>query len=177
MSIDKTIFKQVLAQFATGVTVTTTHHEGKNYGLTANAFCSVSLDPALVLVCIAKQLYTHSRIEQSGVFAVTILSLQQRAWGERFAGRIPEMEDRFEGIPYRTAITGSPILPDSLAWVDCTVRHIYDGGDHTIFVGEAVAGESPAGEVPLLYFDRHWNQLAQEGPEVGSSWPQDKGKG
>lgn len=176
MAIDPTTFKQAMSQFATGVTVTTTHYEGQNHGITANAFCSVSLDPLLVLVSVAKQLFMHEMMEKSGIFAINILSVHQLEWGNRFAGRYPTLTDRFEGISTTTAETGSPILPDCLAWVDCRVRHRYDGGDHTLFVGEVVAGQVTKGEPPLLYFDARWSQLALEGPEAGSSWPRDQGK-
>ncbi|NJN97596.1 MAG: flavin reductase [Anaerolineales bacterium] len=71
-------------------------------------------------------------IEQSGVFAVNILGADQVAWGMRFAGMKPEMKDRFAGIEARVAVTNSPILPNTLGWVDCELRYAYDGGDHTI---------------------------------------------
>lgn len=167
-------FKAAMAQFATGVTVVTTHVGGQRYGITANAFCSVSLDPPLVLVCVDKRLQTHEVIVQSEVFAVSILALYQMEWGDRFAGRYPAILDRFEGIEVQGAVTGSPILPESLAWVDCELRHAYDGGDHTIFVGEVVASGAPGGAPPLLYHDRHWTQLAEEGPDAGSTWPSDR---
>lgn len=174
MSADQETFKRAMAQFATGVTVVTTHHDGEEYGITANAFCSVSLDPMLVLVCVAKLLRIHDPIEQSGAFAISILALDQMAWGDRFAGRYPQIVDRFEGIDTRTAQSGSPILPDCLAWLDCELRHAYDGGDHTIFVGEVVAGEVGRGAAPLLYYNSRWSQLADEGPEAGSSWPKER---
>lgn len=174
MAIDSDTFRAAMAQFATGVTVVTTLYQGQLYGITANAFCSVSLDPPLVLVCIDKRLSTHDAISQGGIFAINILSLQQLEWGDRFAGRFPHILNRFEGIAFERAETGSPILPGSLAWVDCELRHIYDGGDHTIFVGEVVAGAAPDNAAPLVYHDRHWTQLAAEGPDAGSTWPTDR---
>ncbi|HEX8682173.1 MAG TPA: flavin reductase family protein [Ardenticatenaceae bacterium] len=174
MAIDIQAFKVAMSQFATGVTVLTTRHEGQNAGITANAFCSVSLDPPLVLVCVDRRLSTHDAIAQSGIFAINILSLLQMEWGDRFAGRYPAILDRFDGIEFTTAVTGSPILPGCLSWVDCTLRHAYEGGDHTIFVGEVVAVDVTGGDPPLLYHDRRWTQLAQDGPEAGSSWPEDR---
>jgi flavin reductase len=175
--LDKALFKEALARFATGVTVVTTRCEEQDYGITVSSFGSVSLEPTLVLICIAKTLFTHSRIEQSGVFAVNILEEGQLEWGERFAGRIPELEDRFEGIPIERGATGSPLLPGCLAWVDCEVRHSYDGGDHTIFVGEVRGVGVGQNQEPLLYFNRHWGRIATEGPDAGSSWPgENKGK-
>lgn len=174
MSIDELTFKRAMSHFATGVTIVTTSHEGEPTGITANAFSSVSLSPFLVLTCVDKSLYTHERILQSGHFAVNILSVQQLAWAERFAGLYPELSNRFEGIPFDTAVTGSPILPGTLAWVDCELWKQYDGGDHTIFVGQVVAGKVAEAGQPLLYFGGRWGQLAATGPVAGSTWPDEE---
>jgi flavin reductase (DIM6/NTAB) family NADH-FMN oxidoreductase RutF len=174
MPISVETFKTAMSRFATGVTVVTTRHGDIVHGMTVNAFCSVSLEPLLVLVSIAKPLRSHSLINESGVFAVNILSLDQMEYGERFAGRIPDTEDRFAGIPYTTGVTGSPLLPGSLAWVDCRVWARYDGGDHTLFVGEVLDGAiSDKGE-PLLYYSSRWSQLALEGPLTANPWPGDE---
>ncbi len=158
MTIHSTTFKDVMSQFASGVTVITTHTDGEFHGMTASSFCSVSLDPPLVLVCVAKHVRSHPLIEKSGAFAVNILAIDQLDWGMRFAGMIPEIEDRFAGIEVKAAVTDSPILPGTLGWVDCELRHAYDGGDHTIFVGEAVAGGVSQKDDPLLYYNRAWRE-------------------
>ncbi len=77
----------------------------------------------------------------------------------RFAGLVPEHADRFADIEFDTATTGCAILPGVLGWLDCTLRHAFDGDDHTIFVGEVVAAGFTQG-LPLLYFNRHWRQLS-----------------
>lgn len=164
MDFDKNEFKVAMSQFATGVTVVTTRHQEQNIGITVNAFCSVSLDPMLVLVSIAKPLYTHGQIDESGIFAVNILAESQRPWGERFAGMFPDIKDRFFDIDFFTAVTGAPVLPEVLAWVDCEVLHRYDGGDHTLFIGRVVDGGTRPGTRPLLYWNRSWGELAREGP-------------
>lgn len=166
MSFDPTIFKGVMARFASGVTIVTVQHNGQRHGLTASSFSSLSLDPPLVLVCVGKHAYSHGLIAQSRAFAVNILSQAQQEWGARFAN--PKIVDRFAGIEYSTAITGSPILPGSLAWVDCTLHQAHDAGDHTIFVGKVVAGDVVPSEAlaalpPLLYYNRDWRTLALNG--------------
>lgn len=162
MTIHPNTFKQTMSRFASGVTVVTTHYQGQNHGMTASSFSSVSLEPPLILVCIAKQLRSHCFIEKSGVFAVNILSAAQLEWGRRFAGMIPGVDDRFAGITTEVAATASPILPDTLGWVDCRVRHAYPGGnDHTIFVGEVLAGAASDRDEPLLYYNRTWRELAR----------------
>jgi flavin reductase len=162
MQINPTVFKQVLARFATGVTIVTVQHKGQKHGLTASSFTSLSLEPPLVLVCVGKRAYSHELICQSRAFAVNILGQEQLEWGRRFAD--PAVSDRFAGIEPHLAVTGSPILPRCLAWVDCRLHDAYTGGDHTIFIGEVVAGDVAVVECadeirPLLYFNRGWRQL------------------
>ncbi len=165
MSIDVAHFKQVMAQWSSGITVITSTADGQWQGITANSFASVSLNPPLVSVSIDKKLYIHSVIEQSKVFAANILSANQVEWGKLFAGFFPEIEDRFEGIKCAVAVTGSPILPDTVGWVDCEVRCAYEAGDHTIFVGEVMAGDTPVPAPPLAYHNRAWGEFVQQMPE------------
>jgi flavin reductase (DIM6/NTAB) family NADH-FMN oxidoreductase RutF len=157
MAVDPEAFKQAMSQFASGVTVVTTVHEGRRHGLTASAFTSLSLDPPLVLVCIGRRLKTHDLIAEAGVFAVNVLGAHQLELGKRFAGLTP-VKDRFQGLVTATAETGSPLLPDVLAWVDCRVRNVHEGGDHSIFVGEVVALSAAEAGAPLLYHNRVWHR-------------------
>jgi hydroxymethylglutaryl-CoA lyase len=167
MTFDPTDFKRAMGQFASGVTVVTTKHGETPVGVTASSFTSLSLDPPLVLVSLNKKLFTHNVIAESGVFAVNVLSARQWELGMRFAGMKPEIKDRFAGLGTITAATGSPILPDSLAWVDCTVWAMYDGGDHTIFVGEVKDLSVSEADMPLLYHNRLWRRSeALEVPTV-----------
>jgi flavin reductase (DIM6/NTAB) family NADH-FMN oxidoreductase RutF len=149
---DQTL-RKMRGLFASGVTVVTTAHEGKLRGVTVSAFSSVSLNPPLVLVCIANEAESKDWIAESGVFAVNILSDEQEFLSERFAARAPLVNAHFDGAPYHTAITGSPILADSLAWYDCRVEAVHDGGDHTIFIGRVeTLGFGAEGKSPLVYF-------------------------
>ena len=153
-------FKDALSQWATGVTVVTTVHEGQRVGITASSFTIVRLTPPQILVCVAHKLYTHQIILASGCFAVNILHTGQQEVGMRFAGMVPEVADRFAGSEWVTDITGAPVLVGALGWVDCTVAQAITSGDHTIFIGDVVgAGANATGE-PLLYFDRRWRSLA-----------------
>lgn len=165
MSIDPTLFKQVMAQWSSGITVITSTADGSWQGITANSFTSVSVSPPLVSVNIDRKLYIHSIISKSGVFAANILSAEQVEWGKLFAGFFPEIQDRFEGMSCQVATTGSPILPNVMGWVDCEVRHAFDVGDHTIFVGEAVAGSTPASSPALAYHNRSWGEFVTQLPD------------
>ena len=168
MAVEPQVFKDTLAQWASGVTIVTSLDGTQRIGITVSSFSSVSLEPPRILICVGKQLYTNSLIERSGIFAVNILSAGQQELGMRFAGLIPEIEDRFAGIDCFTAVTGSPILPGVLAWLDCRVAHAYDGGDHTIFVGEVAAAEAQPPGDPLLYYNRQWRRLGAQPPSPSS---------
>ncbi|MDZ7267040.1 MAG: flavin reductase family protein [candidate division KSB1 bacterium] len=152
-------FRQVMGRFATGVTIVTTRAGGIIHGLTANAFCSVSLAPPLVLVCVNKAAQSHDLIRQGGCFAVSILAASQRAAARRFAREELPARERFADLRLRTAITGAPILEECLAWLDCRLVATHEGGDHTIFVGEVVALGQNADLPPLLYFRGSYHTL------------------
>ncbi len=158
MTFDPADFKRAMSQFASGVTVVTTLYGQTPLGVTASSFTSLSLEPPLVLVSLNKKLFTHKAITESGVFAVNVLSAQQLEIGMRFAGLKPEITDRFAGLKTQTAVTGCPLLPDSLAWVDCALWATYDGGDHTIFVGEVRDLSVSDLDMPLLYHNRLWRR-------------------
>jgi hydroxymethylglutaryl-CoA lyase len=158
MTFDPSDFKRAMSQFASGVTIVTTKHGDTPIGNTASSFTSLSLEPPLVLVSLNKKLFTHNVIAESGVFAVNVLSARQLEIGMRFAGMKPEIKDRFAGLKTHTAVSGSPLLPESLAWVDCAVWAMYDGGDHTIFVGEVKDLSVSELDMPLLYHNRLWRR-------------------
>jgi flavin reductase (DIM6/NTAB) family NADH-FMN oxidoreductase RutF len=154
----------VLGQWPTGVTLVTTLVEGQRYGVTASSFSSVSLDPPLVSVCLARTAFAHDLVRDVGSFGVTILGKDHADLGQRFARYEPGV-DRFAEREWVTATTGSPLLADALGWLDCRVVHAYDGGDHTIFVGEVLAADTPRTTSPLLYHSRTWGQFADQLPE------------
>lgn len=146
-----------MGNFATGVTVVASRTpEGVPCGLTVNSLSSVSLDPCLILVALDKLASSHDHIIQSGVFAVSVLSEQQGDVADRFAGG--ERTSRFSGTPSRVEGTGSPILDGALAWFDCHIREVHEGGDHSIVIGEVVACDSAQGE-PLIFFASEYRKL------------------
>ena len=139
MTIEKDFFRQVMGQFATGVTVVTTRsHEGLA-GLTVNSFTSVSLDPPLVLICVDLYSTALPFIRDSGTFAVNILTSEQEALSRCFATTSEERYEHFCHASYHSAATGSPILDQSLAFIDSRIVAEYPGGDHVIFLGQVVA--------------------------------------
>ncbi len=149
MPIDKQEFRRVLGHFAAGVTVVTTiGDDGTPYGLTATAFTSVSLEPPLVLVCVDKRAESHPHFHISRVFAVNFLAVDHEHLSRRFA---VSGGDKFKDLVVRQGVTGAPLLSEALGYLECRLVDIFEGGDHTIFIGEVEAGDAREGE-PLLYF-------------------------
>ncbi len=159
MSIDPDIFRQAMRSWATGVTVVTSAHNQARHGMTVSSFTSLSVTPPQVLIAISHHARTRQLILDSGFFGATILSAEQQELSDRFAGRIPETEDRFEGLETFNLVSGVPLLTSGLACVDCRVVHSLDSGEHTIFVGEVLAAQTFSAENPLIYFNRQYRKV------------------
>jgi flavin reductase (DIM6/NTAB) family NADH-FMN oxidoreductase RutF len=148
--LEEARFREVIGHFATGVTVVTARdEEGFPVGLTVSALTSVSLQPTLLLICLQRDAESHDQIVQCGVFAANILAAHQGPLAMDFAQSPPE--DRFQGLEVSDAPLGSPLLPGTLAWLECRVREVWPGGDHSVILGEVTACEAQPGE-PLLFY-------------------------
>jgi flavin reductase (DIM6/NTAB) family NADH-FMN oxidoreductase RutF len=148
--------RAVMGRFATGVTVVTSGRE-LPHGMTANAFTSVSLDPALVLVCVKRTAVVHHTILANGSFAVSILAADQENLARYFASSSrPRDEREFQAVDYLPGIhTGAPILARNLGWVECKLAAVYDGGDHSIFLGSVLSiGRGDNGEALVFHTGR-----------------------
>lgn len=128
--------RKVMATFATGVTVLTVGG-GAPQGMTANAFCSVSLDPPLVLCCVTRTARLHEALSTEGHFAVSILSSEQEDAARHFANRSrPHGREQFDSVPWIPGPrTGAPLIAEALAWLECEVVERVVAGDHTVFIG------------------------------------------
>lgn len=155
MPFDSKLQRQIMGHFATGVTVVTTRDGDELAGLTANAVASLSLDPPLVLVAVDRCAHSHDVLLRGQCFAMNILAEDQIARSNQFAAPGPK---DFTGIELQTGRTGAPIFADALAWVDCRVSEVLEGGDHNIFVGEIVAGGTREGR-PLLYYGGRYGKF------------------
>ncbi len=149
-------FKAALGRFPAGVTVITMVGSEGDHGMTASAFCSLSLDPPLVLVCVKNGNTSHGLLQDASGFAVNLLAQDQMNLSNRFAGWGPQPEDRFgDQGDERGAVSGARFLPGAMASLDCTLYGTRDGGDHTIFIGQVegvVLRGDDAELAPLLYF-------------------------
>ena len=156
MSIDPDAFRSLLGRFASGITVVTTVDEtGRDVGMTVSAFSSVSLDPPLVVICVARDASVFNELTAAHYVVVNILAAEQESLSRRFAGPV---SDRFDGLGYSRAKTGAPILDDVLAWCECRVVHRHEAGDHLLLVAEAERG-AVRDHKPLLYYRGGYAQL------------------
>ncbi len=149
-------FRKVLGTFATGVTVVTTQIHGKVHGMTANAFTSVSLNPPLVLVAVNKEAETYQYIQAAKKFGISILSADQSDLSNYYAGEPdPEIEKTIQ-YDYLNDI---PVLGTCLSNLVCNLWAEYDGGDHSLFIGEVTALKLQGGN-PLLFFSSKYRELS-----------------
>ena len=164
VSIDE--FRAVMSRWSSGITVVTARHNSEVHGMVASSFASVSTDPVTVLVCAAHSTRTYPLITTAGAFAVSILTEEQEDAFRIFAGQKGDRDaDKFAGLETLTAVTGAPILKESLGWFDCRVLAEYPGGaTHSIIVGQVLAAELGAGAdlAPLVYHHRKVRRLAAE---------------
>jgi len=166
-TIDAKTFRAVMSRFATGVTVVTTCNGPRRFGITVNAFCSVSLDPPLVLICIERTSRVRDILRATGVFAVNFLSEGQQELSVCFASNSDERYGDFCHAASHVEATGAPVLDGTLGFVDCRVVNVFPGGDHDIFIGQVEAlgtsdapGTSP--DRPLLYYHSRYHRLSED---------------
>lgn len=151
-----------MGSFATGVTVITMPTTDGAWGMTANSITSLSLDPTLVLACIDKSTRTHQHMLASGIWAVNVLAESQEAVSRAFALKDYDEERTMVGTPFHRGMTGAPIIDGCLSYLDCRTWATYEGGDHTIFLGEVedAAVVEPAAR-PLLFFKGRYARLGE----------------
>src|SRR6267154_306506 len=135
MSLTASEFRDAMGTFATGVTVITVDQDGEVHGMTANAFCSVSIDPMLVLVCVDHRARTHAHLHARKRFGINVLRNDQQAIFEYYA-RASESHQRAEeaGAGFERTTHGTPVLLDALAYLECRLQSAQPAGDHTIFI-------------------------------------------
>ncbi|HET6818201.1 MAG TPA: flavin reductase family protein [Mycobacteriales bacterium] len=157
-------FRQVLSRLATGVTVVATAEpDGRRHGMTVNSLTSVSLDPLLVLFCCERDASLHDPVLRTGTWAVSLLSAEQEAVSRWFTNRERRDRDQFADLDVRAGdATGAPLLAGALGWLECRTWATYDGGDHTIVVGEVLDLAIGADDAdPLVYFHSRYCTVDQ----------------
>jgi flavin reductase (DIM6/NTAB) family NADH-FMN oxidoreductase RutF len=171
MTLDPEQLRRAMRAWTTGVTVVTATHAGKRYGMTVNSFTSVSLEPPLVSVALRQLTHTHELVEKSREFGVTVLSVEQRDLSDRFAGKYPEITDRFAGVRLETLSLEAPLIQGGLAFFNCRVVSSMPVGENTLFVAEVVAARGEGEGDPLVYHNRtYWKlDLTQPSPKLSEA--------
>jgi flavin reductase (DIM6/NTAB) family NADH-FMN oxidoreductase RutF len=171
-AVDAEQFRLGMRNLAGAVTVVTSLHAGRRYGMTATAVCSVSAKPPTLLVCVNRGATTHGAISKAGVFCVNVLRADDRELSSAFSGA-KKGEARFRGARWTRLATGAPVLLGALAAFDCRVARRVAHGTHTIFVGEVERVMLGARGKPLLYADGQYARLLSHGeplPEGLDYW-------
>ncbi|HXE73567.1 MAG TPA: flavin reductase family protein [Candidatus Nitrosotenuis sp.] len=162
MPVDPHAFKAALRQFASGVTVVTVRSGERIHGMTVSSFCSVALQPPLVLWCARLGARTLTLVQESRVYAVNVLSEEQQWISEQFAAEGTESGDRFAGVRWHDGpATGCPLLEGCLATLECTLEADFPGGDHRVLLGRVVGLSASDEGAPLLYFRSGYRRIAR----------------
>lgn len=150
---------------AAGCSIIASSDGNERLGLTATAVCSVTADPARLLVCINRDVRAHAVIVDSGTLSVNVLSASQEHLAKCFAGMLKDVsgEDRFREGKWKIGRLGAPVLEGSLASFDCRVVEAVAATTHTIFICEVVDVAANGEAAPLLFFNRNFATLAQPG--------------
>ena len=147
--IDSGVFRNVLGHFPTGVTAVTAVNEGKPIGMAIGSFTSVSLEPPLVAFLPGKESGSWKEIREAGSFCVNVMGHDQLEVCGVMASRA---EDKFADVDWSPASSGSPIIAGSVAYIDCEIEAVHDGGDHDIVIGRVVDLEVMDSKSPLVFF-------------------------
>ncbi|HLO30757.1 MAG TPA: flavin reductase family protein [Anaerolineales bacterium] len=164
MALDPEKLRHAMRAWTTGVVIVTAVHEGQQYGMTVNSFTSISLEPPLVAVTLKQLTHTHDLVVKSGMFAVTILTAEQKELSERFAGKIPNITNRFDSVPTDKLAIEAPIFKNGMAYLNCRVVNSIPVGENTLLVAEVVAAHGEGEGQPLVYHNREYWMLTRPTP-------------
>jgi flavin reductase (DIM6/NTAB) family NADH-FMN oxidoreductase RutF len=155
--IDSETFRRLLSRFASGIAIITSRDGERDVGMTVSAFCSVSLSPPLVLVCVDHSASMHDLLLEHPKLGISIMACDHEAECRRFADK--NETQRFEGASFTRGESGVPLLDDAMACLECQLVHHCEAGDHTIFIAQVEHGAMREGQ-PLLYYRGQFAQLA-----------------
>ena len=161
MTLDPEKLRQAMRAWTTGVAIVTSIYEGQQYGMTVNSFTSISLEPPLISVTLKRLTHTHELVEKSGLFSVTILTAAQKELSDRFAGKMPSITNRFDGLQTETISLDAPVFKEGMAYFDCRVVSSMPVGENTLFVAEVVDARGEGHGDPLVYHNREFWKLTK----------------
>jgi len=142
-----------MARVPAGVVVISARTDNGYRGLTASSLASISVDPPMVLVGLEHEAATRAAVAEAKAFNVSVLTRSQEFIADRFAGRAPAIDPRWEGVPHRLGTNGIPLIDGCAAWLECRLVEIHPAGDHDICLGEVTAATAGSGD-PLILWDR-----------------------
>lgn len=154
--MDSMTFRRLLSRFASGIAIITARDDDRDVGMTVSAFCSVSLSPPLVLVCVDRAASMHSLLLSHPKLGISIMASEHEAHCRRFADK--KETRRFEGVPFSRGESAVMLLDDAMAHLECQLVSHCEAGDHTIFIAQVENGAMRDGQ-PLLYFGGRYAQL------------------
>ncbi|MED3562520.1 flavin reductase family protein [Bacillus xiapuensis] len=155
--VEKEKFRHVIGHFASGVSIITVNHQEVDFGITASAVSSLSLEPPMLLVCVNKSTGTCHAITEEGSFTVNILAENQEELALQFARA---NTDKFNSVSFNYGKLGNPVLENTLAQLECRVVEEVAGGTHSVFLAEVVKAHSVEGD-PLVYFRGKFGQFSE----------------
>jgi flavin reductase (DIM6/NTAB) family NADH-FMN oxidoreductase RutF len=160
MILDPEQLRHAMRAWTTGVAVVTAEYDGQRSGMTVNSFTSISLEPPLISVALRNLTRTYDLVTKANEFSVTILSSSQGELSDRFAGRIPHIQDRFEGVETETLSIAAPLIKGGMAYFNCHVKDAFLVGENTLFVAEVIAVRGEGEGDPLVYHNRvYWKLM------------------
>ena len=152
MGITDDTFKELMKRFASGVTLITFESGGKYSGLTVSSFCSLSMNPPLILICIDKKIPSHESLKNGTHFGVNICTSEQGKLAWDFANSNVDKNELILSLNHDITENKVPLLNECLASMECKIKETYEGGDHTIFVGQIEDGNFDEESDPLVYY-------------------------
>ncbi|HEY3473118.1 MAG TPA: flavin reductase family protein [Anaerolineales bacterium] len=161
MTLDSETLRRAMRAWTTGVAVITSLHEGQQYGMTINSFSSVSLEPPVISVTLKQLTHTHDLVVNSGMFALTVLTSRQKDLSDLFAGKIPNIANRFDGLKTEKLLIDAPILENGMAYFNCRVMNSIPIGENTLFIAEVIAARGEGEGEPLVYHNREFWRLVK----------------
>ncbi len=164
MTLDPEQLRRAMRAWTTGVAIVTSIYEDQQYGMTVNSFSSISLEPPLISVTLRRLTHTHDLVVKSGLFSITILTAAQKDLSDRFAGKLPNITNRFDGVQTETISLDAPVFRDGMAYFDCQVVSSMPFGENTLFIAEVVDARGDGEGEPLIYHNREFWRLTEKIP-------------
>jgi len=160
MVVDRVAFREAMAHLGAAVSIITTDGPGGCCGFTASAVCSLTDDPATVIVCMSRSSRQNAAFKENGVACINTLTAKQRDLSDIFAGRRNlSMQERFASATWSTLVTGAAVLDEALMSLDCQIAQSSDFGTHSLFVCRVIALTPTRNDSALIYFGRAFHAV------------------